>query len=96
VNDKNLPLPGKTDTLGNPLGKKGYEVPLFGRIVAIADVYDALCSKRAYKEAWDDDRVNETMRKGAGTQFDPELIDIFFERLELIHAIRKRYKEEAD
>ncbi len=93
VDDTNTPLPGKMDAHGKALGKKGKEIPLFGRIVAIADVYDALCSKRVYKEAWPDDRVNETMRANAGTQFDPELIDIFFERLDIIHVLRKRYKE---
>ncbi len=93
VDDDNVPIPGKVDANGNPLGKKGEEIPLFGRIVAIADVYDALCSKRVYKEAWTDDRVNATMRENAGTQFDPELIDIFFERLDIIHSLRKRYKE---
>ena len=93
VDNNNVPIPGKVDADGKPLGKKGEEIPLFGRIVAVADVYDALCSKRVYKEAWSDDRVNATMRENAGTQFDPELIDIFFERLEIIHALRKRYKE---
>ena len=93
VDDTNTPLPGKMDAHGKALGKKEKEIPLFGRIVAIADVYDALCSKRVYKEAWPDDRVNETMRANAGTQFDPELIDIFFERLDIIHALRKRYKD---
>ena len=95
ADDKNLPFPEKMDAAGKPLGKKENEIPLFGRIVAIADVYDALCSKRVYKEAWDDERVNAIMRAGAGTQFDPELIDIFFERLDIIHALRKRYKEET-
>lgn len=95
VDDKNIPLPGKVDENGKPIGKKGNEIPLFGRIVAIADVYDALCSNRVYKEAWPDDQVNEAMRAGAGTQFDPELIDIFFERMDIIHVLRKRYKESA-
>jgi len=95
VDDTGTPIPGKVDANGNALGKKGEEIPLFGRIVAIADVYDALCSKRVYKEAWDDERVHATMREQSGLHFDPELIDIFFERIKIIHAIRKRYKEES-
>lgn len=93
VDENNQPLPGKTDARGKPLGKKGKEIPLFGRIVAIADVYDALCSKRVYKEAWDDEKVLQTIREGAGNHFDPELVEIFFERLDFIYTIRKRYRD---
>lgn len=93
VDDKGRPIPGKTDEKGRPLGKKEEEIPLFGRIVAVADVYDALASPRVYKAAWADEKVHQYLRKAAGTQFDPELIDIFFERLEVIHSIRDRYQE---
>jgi len=75
---------------GTP-GKKGEEIPLFGRIVAIADVYDALSSRRAYKESWDEGRVLETLRQEAGRQFDPELIEAFFASFDTIRSIADRY-----
>ena len=71
----------RSDSEGKPLGKKGEEIPLGGRIVAIADVYDALCSKRVYKEPWTENDVLEEIRKLGGTKFDPELIECFFEIL---------------
>jgi HD-GYP domain-containing protein (c-di-GMP phosphodiesterase class II) len=84
----------KADDEGNPLGKKGEEIPLGGRIVAIADVYDALCSKRVYKEAWAEDDVLSEMRKLSGSKFDPELIEIFFEIEPIIKQIKNQYPEE--
>lgn len=80
-----------TDDEGKPVGKKGLDIPLFGRIVSIADVYDALLSHRVYKEAWDEERVLEEMRRLAGTKFDPELIDIFFSILPNIRTISEKY-----
>jgi HD-GYP domain-containing protein (c-di-GMP phosphodiesterase class II) len=84
--------------LGNGVaqGKKGEEIPAFGRIVAIADVYDALCSRRVYKEPWDDARVLETLRSESGTHFDPEMIDAFFAAYDIIQSIAKRYPEAAE
>ena len=83
------------DEHGKPLGKKGEEIPLGGRIVAIADVYDALCSKRVYKEPWTEDDVFNELRKLSGTKFDPELIESFFEVLPNIKQTREHYPEEA-
>lgn len=76
-----------------PRGKMGDEIPLFGRIVAIADVYDALASKRAYKEAWDEADILETMEKGAGQQFDPELIQVFLSSIDVMRSIQQRYPD---
>jgi len=81
------------DIDGKPLGKKGEEIPLAGRIVAIADVYDALCSKRVYKEPWNEDDVLQEMRKLSGIKFDPELVEIFFEILPSIKQTQEQYKE---
>jgi len=92
------PYTGKTekaDAQGKPLGKKGEEIPLGGRIVAIADVYDALCSKRVYKEPWNEKDVLDEMRKLSGTKFDPELIEIFFEVLPNIRQAQNQYPEDA-
>jgi len=85
--------PIKTDESGKPLGKKGAEIPFAGRIVAIADVFDALGSKRVYKEAWGEDQVLEEIRKMSGTKFDPELVEVFFETLPVIQSIKKLYSE---
>jgi HD-GYP domain-containing protein (c-di-GMP phosphodiesterase class II) len=76
---------------GKPPGKKGEEIPLFGRIVALADVYDALSSARIYKEAWDESEVLATIEKEAGHQFDAELVEIFFSCLDVIRSIQARY-----
>jgi HD-GYP domain-containing protein (c-di-GMP phosphodiesterase class II) len=85
--------PIKAGADGKPLGKKGEEIPLTGRIVALADVYDALCSRRVYKEPWTEEDVLEEMRKMKGTKFDPELVDVFFEVLSNIKMVRQLYPE---
>ena len=87
------PLPGHTNADGSPVGKKAEEIPLFGRIVALADVFDALSCARVYKEAWSEDQVLDTIRKDSGTHFDPELVDIFFNKIETIKSIQQRYLE---
>ena len=87
----NVPL--KTGENGKALGKKGEEIPLCGRIVSIADVYDALCSRRVYKEPWSEGDVLNEMKNQSGIKFDPELIDIFFEILPSIKQIQRLYPE---
>jgi HD-GYP domain-containing protein (c-di-GMP phosphodiesterase class II) len=87
--------PIKTGDSGQPLGRQGEEIPLAGRIVAVADVYDALCSRRVYKEPWDEEKVLEEIRQLAGIKFDPELIDIFFEILPSIKHTQSLYPENA-
>jgi HD-GYP domain-containing protein (c-di-GMP phosphodiesterase class II) len=72
-------------------GKKGREIPLSARIVAVADVFDALGSKRAYKDAWEEERVLHHMRQESGKHFDPEIIDIFFEIYDVIKAVRQKW-----
>ncbi|MCL2006690.1 MAG: HD domain-containing protein [Treponema sp.] len=86
-------MPVDFDDTGKPIGKKGEEIPLAGRIVALADVYDALCSRRVYKEPWGEEDVLMEMRKMSGSKFDPELIEIFFEVLPGIKQIRQLYPE---
>jgi HD-GYP domain-containing protein (c-di-GMP phosphodiesterase class II) len=86
-------LPVRVDANGKTVGRKGDETPLTGRIVAIADVFDALCSKRVYKEPWNEEQVLAEIRQLAGTKFDPELVDIFFEILPSIKQIQNLYPE---
>ena len=89
-----LPLEGFTGPDGRARGKRGEEIPLFGRIVAIADVFDALSSRRVYKEACGEEEVLEIMREASGRQFDPELLDLLFQNMDAIRAARARYPEE--
>ncbi len=74
-------------------GKKGEEIPIYGRIVAVADVYDALVSKRAYKEAWTEEEAKKEMELQKEKQFDPELVDIFISIYDIIRAIREKFRE---
>ena len=87
-------LKGFQQSDGCPMGKKAEEIPLYGRIVALADVYDALSSARVYKEAWDESKVLDQIEKESGRQFDPELVDIFFSSLDFLRAIQRRYQDE--
>lgn len=80
---------------GTPRGRQGTEIPLFGRIVAIADVYDALSSKRVYKRAWTEQEVLGEMRSLRGSHFDPDLIDVFFEVYPNIRQIGEKYADGA-
>jgi putative two-component system response regulator len=65
------------DGQGYPYGLMGEAIPLYGRIVAICDVFDALSSKRPYKEAWSLERVFEYMNEQSGKAFDPRLVEAF-------------------
>jgi len=88
------PIKGFTLPDGKARGKKGEEIPVFGRIVALADVYDALSSARVYKKAWSESDVLSTIEKETGAQFDPELVEIFFSRLKVFRSIQERYQDE--
>jgi len=78
---------------GKALRLKGTEIPIAGRIVALADVYDALSCKRVYKEPWTEENVLQEIRKMSGTKFDPEVVDAFFEILPSIQAIHERFPD---
>jgi HD-GYP domain-containing protein (c-di-GMP phosphodiesterase class II) len=86
--------PLKTDSQGKALGRKMEEIPLGGRIVAVADVFDALSSKRVYKQAWSEQDVYDEIRKMSGIKFDPEMVEVFFEILPSIKQIRELYPEQ--
>lgn len=75
-------------------GKRGEEIPLVARIVALSDVYDALSSPRAYKEGWAEERVLGYIREQRGGHFDPELVDVFFSIYDVIRAIKGKYGDD--
>lgn len=81
----------KWDGSGYPNGLKEKEIPLEGRIVAIADVFDALTSERAYKRAWSVDDAVELITDSAGSHFDPDLVSLFQEVLPEILEVKKTY-----
>lgn len=83
----------KWDGSGYPHGKKGEEISIFGRIVAIADVFDALISVRPYKEPWSFERAHALLNENSSTHFDPVLIKLFNENIEKIHTIYQELKD---
>jgi response regulator RpfG family c-di-GMP phosphodiesterase len=78
------------DGSGYPRGLKGEEISIGGRITALADVFDALGSKRCYKDAWPPDEIRDFIRAQSGVKFDPRLVDILFEHWDRAHAIREQ------
>ena len=81
------------DGAGYPRGLKGEEIPIEGRITAVADVFDALTSQRPYKPAFSLEKSTGILRAQSGTQFDPNVVDAFFAGLE---EIILAYHEYAD
>ena len=91
----NKPIKGFTGLDGSARGKRGEEIPIYGQIVAIADVYDALSSRRVYKEAWDETKVLDQIQADAGHRFSPELVDHFFSCLDALRGIQARYQDDS-
>jgi putative nucleotidyltransferase with HDIG domain len=88
------PLKGFEQPDGGAKGKNGEEIPLYGRIVALADVYDALSTARVYKEAWEESEVLSKIEENSGRHFDPELVEIFLSCLDILRSVQQRYTEE--
>jgi putative two-component system response regulator len=84
----------KWDGSGYPEGLKSTEIPIAGRIVAIADVFDALTSKRPYKEPFSVEKSLAMIREGKGSHFDPEMVDAFFAVQDEILTIKKQYSDD--
>ena len=78
---------------GYPRGLVGEDIHIYGRITALADVFDALGSDRCYKKAWDDERIFTMFKEERGEHFDPKLIDIFFEHLDEFLEIRESLRD---
>lgn len=83
----------KWDGTGYPRALSGEDIHIYGRITALADVFDALGSKRCYKEAWDDEKIFDLLKEESGKQFDPKLIEIFFNKLDDFLEIRERLRD---
>ncbi|MEW6614248.1 MAG: HD domain-containing phosphohydrolase [Thermodesulfobacteriota bacterium] len=83
----------KWNGMGYPYGLKGEEIPLVGRITALADVFDALTTKRPYKPAFSNDRAYKIIREEKGKHFDPQVVDAFFRSLDEIDAVYKKFQE---
>lgn len=85
----------RIDGSGYPEGLRGDEIPLEARIVAIADVYDALGSSRAYKMAWSEEKCQEFIRENSGVLFDSQVVDSFFRNIDLILDLKAEIMEES-
>lgn len=86
----------KWDGSGYPAGLKGENIPLFGRIIAIADVFDALTTARPYKSAWQVEDALQLLKEQRSKHFDPELVDAFLNILPEVLAIREQFAEQSD
>ncbi|MFH2012938.1 MAG: HD domain-containing phosphohydrolase [Pseudomonadota bacterium] len=83
----------KWDGTGYPYGLRGEEIPLVGRITALADVFDALTTKRPYKTAFSNERAYSIIREERGKHFDPQVVDAFFNVLDEVAEICKNFQE---
>ncbi|MCD6433899.1 MAG: HD domain-containing protein [Sulfurimonas sp.] len=83
----------KYDGTGYPRKLSGEKIHIYGRITAIADVFDALGSDRVYKKAWKNERIFKLFKEERGKHFDPTLVDLFFENLDEILKIREFFKD---
>lgn len=83
----------KWDGSGYPRKLSGENIHIYGRITALADVFDALGSDRVYKRAWDNERIFKLIREERGKHFDPKLVDLFFENLDAILKVRSNFQD---
>lgn len=84
----------KYDGTGYPGGLAGERIPIEGRIVAVADVFDAITSERPYKRSWPIDEAVAFLREGRGTHFDPVCVDTFFDSLDEVLRIREQFRDD--
>ena len=81
------------DGSGYPSGLKGEEIHLYSRIVALADVFDALGNKRAYKNPWSTDKIKKYIQEQTGKKFDPKLVNLFFKHFDDISFVREKFPD---
>ena len=84
----------KYDGTGYPNGLKGEDIPLAGRIVAVADVYDALTTRRPYKDAWPIEDAVAYIRNASGTHMDPDVVEAFLENLDKVTEIQSKLSDD--
>lgn len=84
------------DGSGYPRGLKGQEIPFFGRVTGLVDVFDALTTARPYKEPWELNRAVEWVTDSRETHFDPELVDLFLKGIDTIQAIMQEHSDKGD
>lgn len=85
----------KYDGSGYPKGLKGDDIPIYGRIVAVADVFDALASARPYKRAWSLEAASQYLKDHSGSHFDPKCVNAFFDAWDDVLEIYDRYQEDS-
>jgi HD-GYP domain-containing protein (c-di-GMP phosphodiesterase class II)/phosphoribosyl 1,2-cyclic phosphodiesterase len=83
----------KWDGTGYPNKLKGEEIHIYGRITALADVFDALGSDRVYKKAWKDEKIFKLFKEERGKHFDPNLVDLFFENIDKFLEVRAKFQD---
>jgi len=83
----------KYDGSGYPAGKAKEDIHIYARITAVADVFDALGSERVYKKAWEFDKIAQLFEEQKGKHFDPKLVDLFFDNIEIFLKIRDTYQD---
>ena len=84
----------KWDGTGYPNNLSGEDIHIYGRITALADVFDALGSDRVYKKAWSDEKILNLFKEERAKHFDPKLVDIFFDKLDMFYEVRDTFKDE--
>ncbi|HWP92070.1 MAG TPA: HD domain-containing phosphohydrolase [Thermodesulfobacteriota bacterium] len=83
----------KWDGTGYPNGLAGEDIPLWGRICAVADVFDAVTSERPYRKALPNEKAYDMLREGRGAHFDSHIVDVFFDKLDQVETIQKKFQE---
>ena len=83
----------KWDGSGYPNAKKGEDIHIYGRITAVADVFDALGSDRVYKKAWELEKILELFKEESGKHFDPKIVSLFLDNLDTFLEIRDTFKD---
>ena len=83
----------KWNGTGYPAGKKGEKISIYGRFAAVSDVFDALTSNQCYERAWPYDKAIELLKEEKGQHFDPMLIDVFMENVDVMISIKDTHRD---
>jgi HD-GYP domain-containing protein (c-di-GMP phosphodiesterase class II) len=91
--DTREPIEGHTDANGKALGKRAEEISIYGRILAVADVYDALVSRKSYKDPFDESLSLQIMEQESGHHFDPDVVEALIARRPILKKILERFPD---